>query len=51
MLRLGFAVQVGTLIAVGTGIMRPTVISELLNKGSSQLPGMISRLNFMLSKS
>ena len=41
--------QVGALIAVGTGIMRPSVISELLNKGSTQLPGMISHLDRMFA--
>ena len=33
-------VQVGALIAVGTGIIEPDVIAKLLVRGSSHLPGM-----------
>lgn len=31
--------QVGALVAIGTGLMEPSVIPKLLNQGSSQLPG------------
>ena len=36
--------QVGALIAVGTGIIEPSVIARLLIRGSSQLPGMFYAL-------
>ncbi len=35
-----WVVQVGALIAVGTGIIEPSVIANLLVRGSSHSPGL-----------